>query len=204
MQNHSQGEPTTMPPTFFQSAAAFHSWLEKNHNKTQELLVGFYRKDSGKAGITYAEALDEALCFGWIDGIRKRFDESSYTVRFTPRKRDSIWSAVNTKRVGELMKLGRMHTAGQKVFDGRDKTKSNLYSYERAACKLDGAFEKKFRANKRAWDFYQLQPPGYRRTSAWWVISAKQEETRQRRLAQLIEDSANGRRIGPLTASPKS
>ncbi len=192
-----------MDPTFFKSSAEFRSWLKKNHDQVPVLLVGFYRKDSGKGGITYPEALDEALCFGWIDGLRRRYDESSYTVRFTPRKEGSIWSAVNTKRVGELMKLRRMHQAGQKVFDQRDQKKANLYSYERATCKLEGAYEKTFRANQKAWEFYQAQPPWYRRTSAWWVISAKQEKTRLRHLAQLIDDSANGRRIKPLTVTPQ-
>jgi uncharacterized protein YdeI (YjbR/CyaY-like superfamily) len=192
-----------MKPTFFQSPTEFRSWLEKNHASATVLLIGFYRRDSGKGGITYPEALDEALCFGWIDGIRKRFDEASYTVRFTPRKPGSIWSAVNTKRVADLMKSGRMHVAGQKEFDQRDRKKAGLYSYERATCKLDGTYERKFRANKKAWEFYQAQAPWYRRTSAWWVMSAKREETRLRRLAQLIEDSAKGRRIGLLTASPQ-
>lgn len=194
--------PASLKPVFFASPAELRSWLENNHATATGLLLGLYRKESGKGGITYPEALDEALCFGWIDGIRKRFDESSYTVCFTPRRPASIWSAVNTKRVGELMKLGRMHPVGQKVFDERDQKRSNLYSYERATCKLDGAYEKKFRANKKAWEFYQAQPPGYRRTSAWWVISAKREETRLRRLAQLVEDSAKGRRIGLLMPYP--
>jgi uncharacterized protein YdeI (YjbR/CyaY-like superfamily) len=191
-------------PTFFKSSAEFRSWLEQNHGTSTELLAGFYKKESGKGGITYPEALEEALCFGWIDGIRKRLDDTSYTIRFTLRKPGSIWSAVNTKRVGELKKLGRMAAPGQKVFDGRDRKKSEQYSYERATCQLEGAYEKQFRANKRAWAFYQAQPPGYRRTSAWWVVSAKQEATRQRRLAQLIEDSANSRRIVLLTAFPKN
>ncbi len=189
-----------MPPIFFRSPSEFRSWLEKKHSQEQVLLLGLRRKDSGEPSITYPEALDEALCFGWIDGVRRRFDVSSYTIRFTPRKPGSIWSAVNTKRVAELMTLGRMHAAGQKVFDERDQKKSNLYSYERATCKLEGSYEKKFSANKNAWEFYQAQAPWYRRTSAWWVISAKQEETRLRRLAQLIEDSAHGRRIKQLIA----
>lgn len=187
-----------MKPTFFKSPSALSLWLEANHDKANELLVGFYRKDSGKGGITYPEALDEALCFGWIDGIRRRHDESSYTVRFTPRAAGSIWSEINKKRVGDLTALGRMHVAGQKVFDGRNKAKSNQYSYDRAHCKLKGAFEKKFRAAKKAWDFYQAQAPWYRRTSCWWVMSAKQEPTRLRRLSQLIEDSGHGLRIKPL------
>lgn len=188
-----------MKPTFFQSAAEFRCWLKKNHNREQELLVGFHRKESGRGGISYQDALDEALCFGWIDGIRKRFNDTSYTIRFTPRKPSSIWSAVNTGRAVELMKLGRMHAAGQKAFDERDQRKSQLYSYERAACKLEGAYKTQFRANQKGWEFYQAQAPWYRRTSAYWVISAKQEETRQRRLAQLIKDSADGRRIAFLT-----
>jgi uncharacterized protein YdeI (YjbR/CyaY-like superfamily) len=192
-----------MKPAFFSSAFKFRIWLNKNHDQVRELLVGFHRRDSGKPSITYPEAVDEALCFGWIDGVRKRFDESSYTVRFTPRKPGSIWSVINAKRVGELMKLGRMHAAGQKVFDERDQKRSNLYSYERVTCKLEGAYEKKFRGNKKAWEFYQAQAPWYRRTSCWWVISAKREETRLRRLAQLIEDSAHGRRLKQLLSAAK-
>lgn len=184
-----------MEPTFFASPSEFRSWLTKNYADVHELLVGFHRRESDKGGLTYFEALDEALCFGWIDGVRRRFDESSYTIRFTPRKPGSIWSAVNTRRVAKLMELGRMHPAGQQVFDGRDQKKSNSYSYERAHCKLDDAYEKKFRANKKAWEFYQAQPAGYRRTSCWWIVSAKQQSTRLRRLSQLIADSSNGVRI---------
>jgi uncharacterized protein YdeI (YjbR/CyaY-like superfamily) len=189
--------------TFFESAAEFRTWLEENRDKASELLIGFYRKESGKGGITYREALDEALCFGWIDGMRKRFDASSYTVRFTPRAGDSIWSAVNTKRVGELIKFGRMHPAGKQVFDGRDREKANQYSYERATCQFEGVQDKQFRANKKAWEFYQAQAPWYRRTSCWWVVSAKREETRSRRLAKLIADSAAGRRIDMLNPAGK-
>ena len=192
-----------MKPRFFKSGAEFRAWLEANHGAAPELLMGFYRKESGKSGITYAEALDEVLCFGWIDGVRKRFDASSYTIRFTPRKPGSIWSAVNTKRVGELIKLGRMHRTGQKVFESRNQEKANQYSYERATCKLEGAYAKQFRANGRAWEFYQAQAPWYRRTSSWWVLSAKREETRWRRLEKLIADSAAGRRIDMLNPAGK-
>jgi uncharacterized protein YdeI (YjbR/CyaY-like superfamily) len=153
-----------MKPTFFRSSADFRAWLEKNHSSSTELLVGLYRKESGRGGITYPEALDEALCFGWIDGVRKRVDELSYTIRFTPRKLGSIWSAVNTRRFAELAKSGRMHAAGQKEFDQRDRKKTRVYSYEREAARL-GEYEKQFRANKKAWEFYQAQPPGYRRVS---------------------------------------
>jgi len=187
-----------MEPVFFHSPTAFRRWLEKNHGSERELLLGFYRRESSKGGIRYPEALDEALCFGWIDGVRKRFDEVSYTIRFTPRKPGSIWSAVNTRRVGELIKLGRMHSAGQKIFENRDQEKAKLYSYERAASKFDAAYEKQFRANKKAWQFFQTQAPWYRRTSCYWVMSAKREETRLRRLAKLIADSGAGRRIDML------
>jgi uncharacterized protein YdeI (YjbR/CyaY-like superfamily) len=187
-----------MKPTFFASQPDFRKWLAANHNRAGELLVGFHRRDSGKGGLSYPEALDEALCFGWIDGVRRRFSASSYSIRFSPRKPDSIWSAVNARRFTELSKQGRIHPAGRKIFERRDKKKSNLYSYERASCQLGSEYEKQFRANKAAWEFYQSQPPGYRRTSCWWVISAKQEATRGRRLATLIADSANGLRIKPL------
>jgi uncharacterized protein YdeI (YjbR/CyaY-like superfamily) len=191
-------------PTFFPSATAFHRWLEKNHNSAHELLVGFYRVDSGQVGLTYREALDEALCFGWIDGVRKRYDSGSYTIRFSRRIPGSIWSVVNTRRIEQLLKLGRVHEAGMAVFRRRDVKKSKLYSYEAGKCKLDSTFEKEFRANTTAWEFYQAQAPWYRRTSCYWVMSAKKEETRQRRLAILIDDSAAGRRIKPLTSNPKN
>jgi len=192
-----------MKATFFKSADDFRSWLEKNHDKQQELLLGFYKKASGKGGITYAEALDEALAFGWIDGVRKSLDDSSYTIRFTPRKPKSIWSMVNIKRVGELTKLGRMRPPGLAAFEGRDLKKAQLYSYERKTSKLDGELEKKFKANKKAWEFFQAQPPGYRHVISWYVISAKQEETRLRRLERLIWDSENGRRVGILERKKK-
>lgn len=192
-----------MTPTFFLTATEFRAWLEENHAAATELLVGFYRKESGKGGITYPEALDEALCFGWIDGVRKRRDDASYTIRFTPRKRGSVWSVVNIRRVGELMKSGRMHAAGQKEFDGRDREKTRVYSYEREAAKLDGESERRFRANRKAWEVYQAQPPGYRRVSTGWVMNAKREETRARRLAKLIEISESGRRLDTLAPGKK-
>ena len=187
-----------MKPTFFKSGDQFRSWLEKNYDKQQELLLGFYKKASGKGGITYPEALDEALAYGWIDGIRKSFGELSYTIRFTPRKPKSIWSMVNIKRVGELIKLGRMQPPGLKAFEGRDLKKAQLYSYERKTSKLDDKLEERLKANKKAWEFFQAQPPGYQRVISWWIISAKQEETRFRRLERLIKDSENGRRVGIL------
>lgn len=192
-----------MKPTFFKSGDDFRNWLDKNHGKQQELLLGFYKKASGNSGITYQEALDEALAYGWIDGIRKSVDDASYTIRFTPRKPKSIWSMVNIKRVGELTKLGRMQAPGLKAFEGRDVKRAQLYSYERKTSKLDGELEKRLKANKRAWEFFQAQPPGYQRVISWWVISAKQEETRLRRLQTLIKDSEQGRRVGILDRKKK-
>ncbi len=191
-----------MKPTFFPTPFDFRAWFEKYHDKTLELWVGFYKKGSGKPSITWPEAVDAALCFGWIDGIRKSIDEISYTIRFTPRKPKSTWSAVNIKRVAELTNLGLMRPAGLEAFQRRTPEKSGIYSYEqRHALKLDGKYEKKFRANKKAWTFFQTMPPWYRRTATYWVLSAKQEETRLKRLARLIEDSENERSIPQLVRS---
>ncbi|HEX9077774.1 MAG TPA: YdeI/OmpD-associated family protein [Anaerolineae bacterium] len=193
-----------MKLVFFPAPADFRNWLEQHHTKAQELWVGFYKKDSGKPSITWPESVDEALCFGWIDGIRKSIDDVSYTIRFTPRKPDSTWSSVNVRQVVELTKMGRMTPAGLKVFEERDLKKSGLYSYERANAKLDAAYETKLRANKKAWAFFQAQPPSYRRLASWWVISAKKEETRLKRLDRLIQDSAHARTIPPLTRPTRS
>jgi uncharacterized protein YdeI (YjbR/CyaY-like superfamily) len=190
-------------PKFFRSKAQFRKWLEKSHKAEPELLTGFYRVESGKGGLTYREALDEALCFGWIDGLRKRHDENSYTVRFSPRITGSIWSLINTTRMEELIKLGRVHQAGLSVFEQRDKKKSKLYSYEVGSCQLSSEFEARFRASPTAWEFYQAQPPWYRRVSCYWVMSARKEETRLRRLTTLIDDAAHGRRIKQLISNPK-
>jgi len=190
-------------PTFFRSAAAFRNWLEKNHDRKPELLVGFHHVNSGMGGLTYRDALDEALCFGWIDGVRKRYDTASYSIRFSQRVAGSIWSVINTRRMEELIKLGRPHHAGLQVFRQRDKKKSKLYSYEVGACQFSDVYAKQFRASPTAWEFYQAQAPWYRRVSCHWVMTAKKEQTRLRRLARLIEDSANGRRIKQLTANPR-
>jgi uncharacterized protein YdeI (YjbR/CyaY-like superfamily) len=192
-----------MKPTFFATAADFRKWLEKNHDTVPELLVGFYKKGSGKPSITWPESVDEALCFGWIDGVRRTIDEESYSIRFTPRRPRSNWSAVNLKRVDELTKLGRMHPAGLRAFEARDP--SRTYSYERKEDqKLDAAYEAKLKANKKAWTFFQAQPPYYRRIASLWVMDAKKEETRLKRLATLIDDSAHGRRIGLMARPAKS
>ena len=186
-------------PTYFATPAAFRAWLETNHATRTELIVGFYKKGSGKPSITWPESVDEALCFGWIDGIRRTVDDERYTIRFTPRKARSTWSAVNIKRVAELTTLGRMQPAGLQAFERREATRSQIYAYEqRADAMLDGDADRAFRANARAWAFFQAQPPSYRRTAIYWVMTAKKEETRVRRLTTLIADSARGNRIAPL------
>jgi uncharacterized protein YdeI (YjbR/CyaY-like superfamily) len=193
----------SMKPRFFATAKDFRKWLERHHADTSELWVGFYKKDSGRPSITWPESVDEALCVGWIDGLRKSLDAESYMIRFTPRKAGSIWSAVNTRRAAALMKEGRLLPSGRAAFARRDPTRTNLYSFEqRQAASLDPAFEKRFKANRDAWTFFQSLPDGYRRTAIFWVASAKQEETRLRRLDVLIEDSAAGLRVGPLRRTP--
>jgi len=189
-----------MKPAFFPTPSAFRAWLEEHHARTPELLVGFYKRSSGKPSITWPESVDAALCFGWIDGVRKSIDDLSYTIRFTPRKPTSTWSAVNIKRAHELTKLGLMQPAGLQAFEERDEAKSAIYAYEqRNSARFPDAYEKQFRANKTAWDFFQSRAPWYRRTATYWIISAKREETRLKRLATLIADSAQHRNIGPLT-----
>jgi uncharacterized protein YdeI (YjbR/CyaY-like superfamily) len=188
--------------TFFASPPEWRAWLEQHHDQLDELWVGFYKRGSGKPSITWPEAVDGALCFGWIDGVRKSLDESSYMIRFTPRKSRSTWSAINIKRLAALKKLGLVHSAGLQAFQRRTEDRSAIYAYEQGkGAKLTAEYEKVFRANKDAWKFFRAQPPWYRRTSSWWVISAKKEETRQKRLARLIDDSAHRRPI-PHLARP--
>jgi uncharacterized protein YdeI (YjbR/CyaY-like superfamily) len=184
--------------TFFKTPDHLRRWLGRNHSSATELWIGMYRKSSGKRGVTYREALDEALCFGWIDGVRKRLDEDSFVQRFTPRRPNSYWSAVNIKRAQELIEAGRMHPAGRAAFERRDTARAEKYSFERQNARLDQGMEKRFRANPRAWAFFESQPPGYRRLIAHWVTSAKKEETRRRRLEMLMKESASGRRVGLL------
>ena len=189
-------------PRFFKTPADFRKWLEKNHDKADELLVGFYKKGSGKPSIDWPQSVDEALCFGWIDGVRRSIDEESYSIRFTPRKKGSNWSAVNVRKMEQLLKDGKVAPAGLAAYEARDEKKTAIYSYEnRNEAQLDAASERTFEANKAAWEFFQSRPPWYRRTATYWVISAKQEETRQRRLEQLIADSAAGRLIGLVPPS---
>jgi uncharacterized protein YdeI (YjbR/CyaY-like superfamily) len=189
-----------MKPRFFTSPERFREWLEKNHASTKEILVGFHKKGSGKKSITYGEALDEALCFGWIDGVRRSLNETSYTIRFTPRNARSIWSLVNVKHVERLQKEGRMHPAGLAAFERRDPKLTGIYSFENRPRELSWDYEKQLRRNRTAWQFFQAQPPFYKRTVAFWVMGANKEETQLRRLQQLIESSAKGERIGLIPA----
>jgi len=183
-------------PRFFRSASEFRQWLERRHDSVTELWVGFYKKASGKRGITYAEAVDQALCFGWIDGIKKRVDEHGYTHRFSPRTSKSVWSLINTRRAEELKRLGVMHPAGLAAFEKRDPARSGLYSFENPSVSLPLPLARRFKANKKAWLFFAAQPPGYRRVAISWVTGAKQDATRERRLALLVHASANGKRFG--------
>jgi len=182
-------------PRFFTSPAAFRAWLEAHHADAKELWVGFYRKSAGRTGIAYLEAVDEALCFGWIDGIKKSVDHERYMHRFTPRKTGSTWSVVNTKRMKALLDAGRVAPKGRETFEKRDRAKTGRYTYERAHAELDAGLQKVFRANAKAWTFFQTQPPGYRKLLTYWIINAKQDETRLRRLGTLIKLSAEGKRM---------
>jgi uncharacterized protein YdeI (YjbR/CyaY-like superfamily) len=181
-----------MKPTFFSSPSDFRKWLEKNHDKKTELLVGFYKVGSGKQNMTWSESVDQALCFGWIDGVRKSIDENSYTIRFTPRKPSSIWSAVNIKKINELTKQDLMHEAGLAAYNKRKDHKSAIYSFEKEEMKFSPTFEKQFKANKKAWKYFEALAPSYRKTSIHWVMSAKQEATQAKRLNSLIADSEAG------------
>ena len=192
-----------MKPTFFATAADFRRWLERHHDSESELLVGFYKVGSGKPSMTWPESVDQALSFGWIDGVRKRIDDESYTIRFTPRKPRSIWSAVNIRRVAELKELGLMQPSGLRAFEQRTPERSAIYSYEKAPASLPPEAEAAFRKRRAAWTFFNEQAPSYRRVAIHWVTTAKKEETRARRLAKLIDESANGRRLDQFTATSR-
>jgi len=187
-----------MKPKFFSTPAEFRKWLEQNHDKQSELMIGFHKKASGKKSITYPEALDEALCFGWIDGVRRKLDETSYVQRFTPRKPRSIWSLVNVRHVERLKKEGRMHTAGLEAYERRTPERTGIYSFENRPKQLSPAYEKRFRQNKKAWKFFNEQPAYYKNLIIFRIMSAKKEETQMRRLEETIECSANGERVGVL------
>src|SRR5229473_8421859 len=191
-------------PTFFPTPADFRAWLQAHHDKFQELLVGFYKKDSGRPSITWPESVQVALCFGWIDGVRKSLDETSYTIRFTPRKPTSTWSSININLVRDLTKKGLMRPAGLKAFAARNEKKSSIYSYEqRKNPRFTREQEKLFRANKTAWEFFRSQAPWYQRACTYWVISAKKEETKLKRLSLLIKHSQNRRTLPQLTPAKK-
>lgn len=190
-----------MNATYFKLSDALHAWLEEHHATETELLVGFYKKAAATKGITYAEALDEALAFGWIDGVRRGVDAARYTIRFTPRKPRSIWSAVNIKRVGELIEAGKMMQSGLAAFAKRDEKRSAIYAYEQKEASLDSASLRLLKADKAAWKDYESRPPWYRRTTAYWITSAKRPETRAKRMAMLIECSRKGERIPQLAGA---
>lgn len=184
-----------MKPRFFATPAAFRAWLEAHHASESELLVGYYKKGSGKPSITWPESVDEALCFGWIDGIRRRIDEQRYSIRFTPRRPQSVWSTRNIERMAVLEAAGRVRPAGRVAFRRRREASSEIYAYEQGGeAELEPAHEREFRARRQAWRFFQQQPPSYRRRALWWVVSAKREATRRRRLRRLIDSSAAGER----------
>ncbi len=189
-----------MEPTFFATPEEFRAWFAANAATATELLVGFYKKDSGLPSITWPEAVDEALCVGWIDGVRKGRDGTSYTIRFTPRKPRSIWSAVNIARVAVLTAEGRMQPSGLAAFAARAAERSAIYAYEQPEdATLTPEEEAAFCAEPGAWDFFAAQRPSYRRPALWWIVSAKRPDTRARRLATLIADSAAGRTLAHLT-----
>ena len=180
-------------PTHFATPAEFRRWLARHHDREIELWVGFHKKATGRPSITWPEAVDEALCVGWIDGIRRSLGDDRYMIRFTPRKPTSTWSAVNQRRMAALMAEGRVQPAGRAAWEKRTADRSGTYSYEnRHAAALDAESERRFRANAAAWRWFEQQPAGYRKTATWWVISAKKPETRERRLQQLIDRSAAG------------
>ena len=184
-----------MEPTFFETGAAFRKWLQANHARETELLVGFWKVGSGKPSITWPQSVDEALCFGWIDGVRKSRDADSYTIRFTPRKPTSIWSTININKVAALKEAGLMQPAGLTAFELRKESRSNVYSYEKEASELDAACLRKFKAAKAAWAFFEEQPPGYRKQMIHRITDAKTEATRHSRLQKLIDASTEGRRL---------
>jgi uncharacterized protein YdeI (YjbR/CyaY-like superfamily) len=182
-------------PRFFTTSAQFRRWLERNHTKEIELWIGYYKKRTGQPSLTWAESVDEALCFGWIDGIRKGIDEISYKVRFTPRRTSSIWSTVNIRNVQRLIETERMMPAGLTAFEARRENRSEIYSYEQRPAELPAPLKAQMRKNRKATDYFDAQPRGYRQQMIWWIISARTEATRLKRLGQLIEFSSEHKRV---------
>jgi uncharacterized protein YdeI (YjbR/CyaY-like superfamily) len=194
---------TTDDAIYFEAPAAFRAWLEEHHATAAELLVGFHKKHTGRPTLTWPESVDEALCYGWIDGIRRSVDAERYTIRFTPRRPQSIWSRVNVERVSLLTREGRMRPAGRRAFEAMRPNRSGTYSFERPHASLAPKEIAAFKRNRAAWRFWDEQPPGYRKTATHWVVSAVKSETRAKRLATLIADSAAGLRIARLRPTPK-
>ena len=187
-------------PMFFASPEEFRAWLEEHHESETEVFVGYWKKATGRPSLTRSQAVDQALCFGWIDGRANGIDDERYMQRFTPRKKGSNWSKVNIGKVAELTRQGLMRPAGVAAFEARSEAKSGVYSFERdKPAELPKEYERRFRADAKAWEWFQAQAPWYRRTATHWVVSAKREDTRERRLATLIEDSANARTLKQLT-----
>jgi uncharacterized protein YdeI (YjbR/CyaY-like superfamily) len=184
-------------PRFFKTPTAFRKWLAANHAKSKELLVGFYKTSSGKPGITWPESVDEALCFGWIDGVRKSLDDERYVIRFSPRRPNSIWSAVNIRNVERLIKEGRMQPGGMGAYAARKEFRSGIYAYEQRS--PVEPYATTLKSDKAAWTFFSAQPPGYRKMMNWWIVSAKREDTRLKRLEGLIAHSARGQRVPGIT-----
>jgi uncharacterized protein YdeI (YjbR/CyaY-like superfamily) len=185
-------------PRFFATPDQLRAWFEQHHASHDELLVGLHKVGTGRRSVTWAESVDEALCFGWIDGVRRSLDDDSYTIRFTPRRARSIWSQKNLARYAELDSAGRVQPAGRRAFEARDEARTRRYSFEQAEAAFTREQTRTFRANHEAWAFFQAQPPSYRKPATWWVVSAKKEETRERRLATLIDDSARREHIKQL------
>ncbi|KMQ60270.1 bacteriocin-protection protein [Chryseobacterium angstadtii] len=183
-----------MTPIFFATKEEFRQWLEKNHMNEKEIVVGFYKKSTGKPSMDWPESVDQALCFGWIDGVRRSIDTESFSNRFTPRKPNSIWSVINIKKVEELTKAGLMKPEGQKAFEARKEGKTGIYSHENALL-LDPVYEQQFKAHQNAWDFFEKQAPSYKKTIIHWLMSAKQEKTRLSRLEKVIHESEHLRRL---------
>jgi len=184
-----------MQPTFFKTSSDFRKWLEKNHGSDTELLVGFYKVGSGKPSMTWPESVDEALCFGWIDGVRRSIDAESYSIRFTPRKPTSIWSAVNIDKMARLREAGLLKPSGEKAFALRTEARSKIYAYEKDVMVLDPVLEQTFKNNKAAWDYFSAQAPSYKKVITHWIMSAKQEKTRISRLQKAADASQKGQRL---------
>ena len=190
--------PTPHDVTFFESASDLRRWLEAHHDSSDELWIGFHRAASGRPSVTYKQAVDEALCFGWIDGVRYRLDDTSFAQRYTPRRKGSSWSSVNVRRATELIEEGRMRPAGKAAFEARTAEKTAIYSYEREHATFEPHQLERFRADEAAWAFFEAQPPSYRRTVTYWVTSAKRPDTRERRFGRLLEASRAARRTAEL------